>query len=163
ALVPLLWFVKRLVWLQVLGVVAVGIVVGREPAPALEDEERVLWAPYYKVVYQAEAGTISTHNIGHHQKGALGTSGAAHLRPYLLNGDCGGPPRRDVLIIGAGSGNDVQAALLGGARHVDAVEIDPLLYEIGRADHPDHPYQDPRVSVYLDDGRSYLRRTRRTY
>jgi hypothetical protein len=163
ALVPLLWFVKRLVWLQILGVVAVVIVVGREPAPALEDEERVLWSPYYKVVYQPESGTISTNNIGHQQMRSLGTSGAAYVLPYLLNRDSGGPPRRDVLIIGAGSGNDVQAALLGGARHVDAVEIDPLLYEIGRADHPDHPYQDPRVSVYLDDGRSYLRRTHRTY
>jgi len=35
----------------------------------------------------------------------------------------------NVLIIGAGTGNDVAAALSEGARHVDAVEIDPLLFE----------------------------------
>jgi SAM-dependent methyltransferase len=163
ALIPLLGFLKRLVWLQVLGALAVLILVGREPAPAFEDEERVFWSPYYKVVYQPESGRIATNNIGHQQMRSLGMSGAAYMLPNLLNRDCGRPSRSDVLIIGAGSGNDVQAALLGGARHVDAVEIDPLLYEIGRADHPDHPYQDPRVSVYLDDGRSYLRRTRRTY
>ena len=42
-----------------------------------------------------------------------------------------------MLIIGAGSGNDVQAALANGVRHVDAVEIDPVIYEIGRNDHPE--------------------------
>jgi hypothetical protein len=163
ALIPLLLFLPRLVWLQGLGALAVTFVVGREPAPAFEDEERVFWSPYYKVVYQPESGKISTNNIGHQQMRSLRMSGPAYVLPYLLNRDCGRPPRGDVLIIGAGSGNDVQAALLGGARHIDAVEIDPMLFEIGRADHPDHPYQDPRVSVYLDDGRSYLRRTRRTY
>ena len=50
--------------------------------------------------------------------------------------------------------NDVQAALAHGARHVDAVEIDPVINEIGVRDHPDHPYSDSRVSVHIDDGRS---------
>ncbi len=68
-----------------------------------------------------------------------------------------------MLIIGAGSGNDVQAALLNGARHVDAVEIDPVINEIGRADHPDRPYDDPRVTIHLDDGRSFVRKTDRKY
>ena len=42
-----------------------------------------------------------------------------------------GRPLGDVLIIGAGSGNDVAIALAQGAEHVDAVEIDPRLYELG--------------------------------
>ena len=48
-------------------------------------------------------------------------------------------PLDDVLIIGAGSGNDVAVALAKGARHVDAVEIDPRLYELGRAATPTSP------------------------
>jgi spermidine synthase len=39
----------------------------------------------------------------------------------------GRPAFDDVLIIGAGSGNDVSCALDWGARHVDAVEIDPVI------------------------------------
>ena len=37
----------------------------------------------------------------------------------------------NVLVIGAGNGNDVAVALSKGARHVDAVEIDPVLLRIG--------------------------------
>jgi SAM-dependent methyltransferase len=89
--------------------------------------------------------------------------GPAYMLPHLLNRDAGGKPFEDVLIIGAGSGNDVAASLAQGARHIDAVEIDPVIYELGRRDHPDRPYADPRVSIHLDDGRSFVRRTDRKY
>jgi hypothetical protein len=83
--------------------------------------------------------------------------------PHLINRDAGCAPFQDVLIIGAGSGNDVAAALNHGVGHVDAVEIDPVLNEIGRRDHPDRPYDDTRVSIQIDDGRSFVRKTTRTY
>jgi SAM-dependent methyltransferase len=67
-----------------------------------------------------------------------------------------GRPVGDVLIVGAGSGNDVSLALDRGAAHVDAVEIDPVLQDTGVEQHPAHPYQDPRVSVHIDDGRAFL-------
>ena len=41
----------------------------------------------------------------------------------------------DVMIIGAGSGNDVTAALMNGAKRLDAVEIDPAINQIGKNDH----------------------------
>ena len=69
----------------------------------------------------------------------------------------------DVLIIGGGTGNDVSIALQHGAKHVDAVEIDPVIADIGRRDHPDLPYRDPRVTLHIDDGRSYLRNTTKEY
>ena len=34
---------------------------------------------------------------------------------------------------------------------------------LGRAYHPDHPYQDERVQIHLDDGRNFLRSTDRKY
>jgi hypothetical protein len=68
-----------------------------------------------------------------------------------------------VLIIGAGTGNDVAVALAEGAQHIDAVEIDPVIRGLGRDRHPDHPYQDPRVTVHINDGRAYLRRTTQRY
>ena len=82
------------------------------------------------------------------------------FEPYLRAPE---DPLTDVLIIGAGSGNDVAVALSQGAAHVDAVEIDPLIYRLGRDLHPDHPYQDPRVSVHIEDGRSFLHDTDRRY
>jgi tRNA1(Val) A37 N6-methylase TrmN6 len=69
----------------------------------------------------------------------------------------------DVLIIGAGGGNDVAIALAQGATHVDAVEIDPKLYELGKAHHPDRPYDDPRVDIHIDDGRAFLERSSKKY
>ena len=57
----------------------------------------------------------------------------------------------------------MSAALAYGAKHVDAVEIDPVIYNLGRADHPNHPYQDPRVTVHIDDGRSFVRKTQQKY
>ena len=68
-----------------------------------------------------------------------------------------------MLIIGAGSGNDVSRALQWDAKHVDAVEIDPAINRLGRSFHPDHPYQDQRVQIHLDDGRNFLRATDRKY
>ena len=69
----------------------------------------------------------------------------------------------DVLVIGAGSGSDTTLALWYGASTVDAVEIDPLILDLGRKLHPDQPYSDERVSAYVDDGRAFLRRTDRRY
>jgi len=46
---------------------------------------------------------------------------------------------------------------------VDAVEIDPRIRDLGRALHPDHPYQDPRVTSHIDDGRAFLSRTDKKY
>ncbi|MGB9106311.1 MAG: hypothetical protein WCC59_16265 [Terriglobales bacterium] len=69
----------------------------------------------------------------------------------------------NVLIVGSGTGNDAAAALRNGSSHVDAVEIDPAIYNLGKATHPEHPYDSPRVSTYLTDARAYLRTTSKMY
>jgi SAM-dependent methyltransferase len=81
----------------------------------------------------------------------------------LLNRDAGGSRFADVLVVGAGSGNDVSRALAWGAERVDAVEIDPVIARLGARDHPDRPYSDPRVFLHVDDGRNFLRSTQRQY
>src|SRR6185312_5358084 len=105
-------------------------------------------------------GGLATNNIGHQHMVPVGEAGAAYLLPHLLKRDAGQAPFGEVMIVGAGSGNDVAAALRSGARHVDAVEIEPVLNELGRNDHPDRPYDDPRVTIHLDDGRSFVRKSR---
>ena len=65
-------------------------------------------------------------------------------------------PLDRVLIVGGGSGNDAAAALRCGAKHVDVVDIDPKIVEIGRALHPEHPYSNPAVHVTIDDARHFF-------
>ncbi|MEZ0222944.1 MAG: hypothetical protein ACAH83_00190 [Alphaproteobacteria bacterium] len=68
-----------------------------------------------------------------------------------------------VAIVGAGSGNDVAAALRIGAKAVDAVEIDPAILALGLANHPEHPYDDRRVNIINNDARTFFRNTRTDY
>ena len=122
-----------------------------------------LWSPYYRVTYvgPADDGGVSVrvNNISHQSIHSLETLRASlplYSVPYEMTA---GNPLNDVLIVGAGTGNDVAVALSQGARRVVAVEIDPALVELGRELHPDRPYQDPRVEVHIQDGRAFLEQT----
>jgi spermidine synthase len=68
-------------------------------------------------------------------------------------------PAGPVLIVGAGTGNDVAAALRSTKREIYAVEIDPAILGLGRALHAERPYDNPRVHVVVDDARSFFHRT----
>jgi spermidine synthase len=126
---------------------------------------QVFWSPYYKVTYTPQSGDIDTNNIAHQNMLKIAENGSAYALPHFLNRFSGGQPFKDVMIIGAGSGNDVSAALQYGDPdvHVDAVEIDPMINQIGNWDHPDKPYADERVRIHLDDGRSFTRKTKGQY
>ena len=172
AVVLILWwyFLKRRTAIQALGLVAILVLIGFSSyfvsvsAPLQTAASNILtWSPYYKISYMPKARLIETNNIGYQTMVSVQDSGPAYDLLHLLNRDAGGKPFEDVLIIGAGSGNDVQAALENGVKHIDAVEIDPVILGIGRADHPNHPYADPRVTVHIDDGRSFLKKTSRKY
>jgi len=63
----------------------------------------------------------------------------------------------DVAVVGAGSGNDVAAAVRSGAKFIDAIEIDPAILAAGRANHPEHPYDQPQVRPIVNDARTFLR------
>jgi len=62
-----------------------------------------------------------------------------------------------VAIVGSGSGNDVATALRMGADHVDAIEIDPAIAFLGTKYHPERPYDDPRVTLSINDARNFFR------
>ncbi|MFH0789437.1 MAG: hypothetical protein V2B13_17745 [Pseudomonadota bacterium] len=67
------------------------------------------------------------------------------------------------LIVGAGGGNDVAGALRNGPKEIDAVEIDPGIFQLGLALHPEHPYQQDRVKVTIDDARAFFKKTQKKY
>jgi spermidine synthase len=123
------------------------------------------WSPYYRINYSPDTRTIVVNLLGHQQMVSRNDPFPGYAIPYLLNRDASQSPFRDILIIGAGSGNDVSRALEWAApdARIDAVEIDPVIESLGRDNHPDRPYQDPRVSVHLTDGRNFLRSTHRKY
>ncbi len=120
------------------------------------------WSPYYKVTTQptddGRGLDVAVNNVPHQAAHPLDRLPAFYFFPYERTGS-----PADVLIIGAGTGNDVAVALAHGARRVDAVEIDPTLQQLGREHHPEDPYSDPRVVVHIDDGRAVLERTDRRF
>jgi len=161
----LAWCFVRRPWRQLplAVVVLAGVWAADWPRDLQGVKTEVVWSPYYQVRFKPRYGSIDVNNLGHQGMLPVGLAGPAYLLPHLLNRDAGGSPFAEVMIIGAGSGNDVAAALRMGANHIDAVEIDPVISHLGRLYHPDRPFDDRRCSIQLDDGRSQLRRAPRKY
>ena len=137
------------------------------------DHSTTYWSPYQKLsvkpVYDAGeivSYEVSTNDSWHqHIVNLLPSFVSRHAN--LLNGQPiewdpynlpyrFSPSPKSVLVLGAGTGNDVAAALRNGALHVTAVEIDPLILQLGRKLHFEKPYDSPRVTAITDDARSYI-------
>jgi len=136
------------------GVVAPGVAGDR-----LGYETR--WSPYYAVL--RKDNSISVNTIDHQEMVPFDKAGGIYSLIHLLQRNSGAKPFQNVLIIGAGSGNDLDHALRLGVNRVDAVEIDPVIQDIGIRKNADHPYQDSRALRHLDDGRHFLRTTGQKY
>ncbi|HEY1635487.1 MAG TPA: hypothetical protein VGF64_12070 [Acidimicrobiales bacterium] len=160
-MILLLW--GRLRWWYVAAALAVIALLAVESTSAFDQ-----WSPYYKVTAFEPQGThgvlvVSANNIPHQTVYPVDTLRKIlpfyffpyrHVAPGALD---------NVLVIGAGTGNDVAVALSEGAKHVDAVEIDPAIAQLGREHNADNPYLSPRVSVHINDGRAYLEQTTKHY
>ncbi len=153
-------------------------------------DPKAIWSPYYYITVSRQ-GTpgvsesppapeelkrfdpplylVRVNQFGYHYDGTLdsrrylpsSTIRLVELQyklPYAL-----ADGRDRILVVGAGGGFDVQAALECGAKHVDAVEIDPAIIGISRRYSAGAPYFDPRVSVVNDDARAYLARAQPGY
>lgn len=148
--------------LQLVAIATLLMLLGRESV-----EPAWSWSPYYKVEAVGVTGDprvthVSVNGIPHQTMSPIDLR--REREPiYFLPYERTSTELDDVLIVGAGTGTDVAIALARGAGHVDAVEIDPRLQQLGAERHPERPYDDPRVDVYIDDGRAFLERTERTY
>ncbi len=139
------------------------------------DKVRTYWSPYQKLEvedlgerqYQIMVNNTGYMSIANMTAGFLARHPEVAQR-YRDHSPYDAPFRfagslDHVLIVGAGAGNDVAAALRNGARQVDAVEIDPVIYSIGKRLHPDEPYASPRVRYIQNDARAFLRQTDQKY
>jgi spermidine synthase len=145
----------------------------------------VIWSPYYRISvdetafkgdanhpdfrygYNINVNYDAMEGCYNNNPSVLATLSQDQLKktadyydtPYIALGD----KPRSILVLAAGTGNDVAAALRHGAIDVDALEIDPTIANIGKQLHPEHPYDNPNVHVIVDDARAFLRRTNKRY
>src|SRR5271157_3758959 len=158
AAVMLLLFGRRTGLLQVVAVVTLVMLLWSESLSSTD-----IWSPYYRIsVTNAGSDTyaINVNGIPHQNIVPARKLQEVYSLPYQ---HAPGNPLNNVLIVGAGTGDDVANALREGAKHIDAVEIDPELYQLGKRLNPDHPYQNPRVTVHINDGRAFLQQTHAKY
>jgi len=155
-------------------------------AATWSDASRYLWSPYYRISVEplervSEPGTgrsvefgravgrvLTVNNDYHQMMLDLRPRGEEHAflaswrrfydAPYASYDGLQALPAGDVLVVGAGTGNDVAAALRATDRCVTAVEIDPAIAGLGRALHAEKPYSDARVRLVVDDARSFFER-----
>ena len=159
-----LLLVPLVVYIAVLG--TIGLVERHE---GRDYETR--WSPYY-LIQVSPFGSIGYDikvNRDSHQQ-ALDLSGrfdnvpVAHSRKILYDLPYRFVDAKRVLVIGAGTGNDVAAALRSAPNaQIDAVEIDPDIADLGKKLHPEHPYDNPRVHLHIADARAFLTRTNDKY
>jgi hypothetical protein len=126
------------------------------------------WSPYYKISAQLSGKAhpalyVSANNIPYQAARSLTVLHQQKKFYFYPYQHVTRSSLKNVLIVGAGTGNDVAVALSEGAQHVDAVEIDPILIKLGRSEHPNHPYDSPRVTTHNADGRAFLQNSTKKY
>ncbi len=169
----LLWRRLRIwqIWAAAVSLATVLVLLGIESASPFDQ-----WSPYYKVSAIHSAASISAHGNRIHDAITVWANNIPHQTAYPISTLRKIEPfyfypyrhvdrkhLRNVLIVGAGTGNDVAVALSEGAHHIDAVEIDPVILNLGRRWNPDRAYQSRRVSVHINDGRAFIQNTNRRY
>lgn len=147
---------------QIPALVLICVVLGQESTTPGR-----LWSPYYKIaVLPYSHGRYAIDVNGAPQQFVETVSQRRVYKPfYFLPYTHLAPAHTldNVLVIGAGTGGDVAIALAAGAKHVDAVEIDPVLLTLGKQLNPDAPYADARVTTHINDGRAFLRQNTQRY
>jgi hypothetical protein len=128
-------------------------------APGLSFGTRHIPPPQLAVFTDADGMSAITRFDGDLDSlGYLGDITAA--LPYTLLDE------PEVLVLGAGGGDDVLLALYHGAKKVDAVELNPQMTQFVRetyAEFTGFVYEDPRVTVYTREARGFVARSDAQY
>ena len=128
-------------------------------APGLSFNTRHVPPEQLAVFTDADGMSAITHYDGDRESVAYLADVTAAL-PYALL------EQPDVLVLGAGGGSDVLLALYHGAKHVDAVELNPRMTALVAdtyAEFAGHLYDDPRVALHTAEARGYVAQNERRY
>lgn len=155
-----LWFLRASRLPLAVGVVCVLALTGI----TWEATKGEIWSPYYRIdtVYNLKGNSTSilVNQFFFQSMIDLETDDEARRKyefPYTYL------KPESVLILGAGSGNDVAMAIRSGVSRIDAVEIDPRIADIGKKGHPNRPYDSSAVRLHIDDARSFLAKNKEVY
>ncbi len=142
----------------------------------LKNEEFVRWNSFSRIALKPEPGSdmksividadastgvarFDFEHLSAQQKFELAYHGPG--LPYLLR------PGAKTLVIGPGGGWDISRALASGSRDITGVEINPIIAKvIMREKFPRYSnrlYFRPEVKIAVEDGRSFVRRSREQY
>ncbi len=130
-------------WWQYAAAVVVVVLLAVESAVPHQQ-----WSPYYKIsaVVSGKAHPalyVSANNIPYQAARSLTVLHQQKKFYFYPYQHVTRSSLKNVLIVGAGTGNDVAVALSEGAQHVDAVEIDPVLIKLGKSRAPEPPVRQP--------------------
>jgi SAM-dependent methyltransferase len=106
---------------------------------------------FHQLMHDLSDRALAAGGVGPREQAERERNRAVYDLPFRVN-----DRRGSALIVGAGTGNDAQAALRAGYGKVWAVDIDGRILELGRRLHPEHPYDDPRVRLVEDDARAFF-------
>ncbi|MBV9404712.1 MAG: hypothetical protein JO211_05175, partial [Acidobacteriaceae bacterium] len=143
----------------------------------LKDEEFVAWNSFSRIALKPEPGGGGMKSIVIDGDAATGVADFdfEHLSaqqkldlafhgpglPYVLR------PGAKTLVIGPGGGWDVSRALASGSKDITGVEINPIIaHVIMRTKFPQYSnrlYFRPEVKIFVEDGRSFVRRSHEQY
>ena len=106
--------------------------------------------------FTLEGGKTPGNIFGHHVD--VNHEREFYNLPYLISSDI-----KKVLIVGSGAGNDVAAANRFNIKNIDAVEIDPVIANLGKKYHPEKPYSKENVNLSINDARSFIKNNKSKY
>ncbi|MFH1695752.1 MAG: hypothetical protein ABH850_05010 [Candidatus Micrarchaeota archaeon] len=130
------------------------------------------WSPYYKISVEPENEynyfSLEVNNnyyltASKFDEETVSNSEAARNWKEIYNLPYRFIQPKTVLIVGCGGANDLSLALENNAESIDCIEIDPKIVEFARILRKDRPYDDPKVTVFIDDARSFIRHSNKKY
>lgn len=126
-----------------------------------DSNEKNIYSPYQliSVIYEEDTvQRVKASNLFFQTPYSLDKLDTSYFLPFKASNEV---PKK-ILIVGSGTGNDTAAAISSGVDSIDAVEIDPVIIDLGKY-HPNKPYEDQKVNVIKNDARNFIRHTNEKY
>ena len=126
-----------------------------------DSNEKNIYSPYQIISVIFDGNTVKrvkASNLFFQTPYSLDKLDTSYFLPFKASNEV---PKK-ILIVGSGTGNDTAAAISSGVESIDAVEIDPVIIDLGKY-HPNKPYEDQKVKVIQNDARNFIRHTNEKY